>query len=216
MSHEQGKYIVIEGHDGTGKSSQVGKIRERLAQHSIESIEFHEPAGTPIADAIRTVIKDGTLERDAETDLLLFTAARHEIWREAKQKLRQGLWVVAARNYLSTLAYQGQGGGLSLDLIEDMTRRFTDQKYMHPDLAVVLDVPDAVRKERIAGRGELETPDTFEMRNQEFQDNVYRGYRQVARWHGIDVIDASPSLEEVTEVIWEKVSPLISLNDARK
>ena len=104
---ERGKYIVIEGHDGTGKSTQAERIRDRLQKEGIDSVEFHEPAGVPIADAIRTVIKDGSLERDGETNLLLFTAARHEIWKHAEKELALGKWVVSARNYYSSLAYQG-------------------------------------------------------------------------------------------------------------
>src|SRR5680860_1336148 len=103
-----GKYVVIEGHDGTGKSTQVSLIRQRLLQHDVESIEFHEPAGSPIADAIRNVIKDGNLERDATTNLFLFSAARHEIWKtQALPALELGKWVIASRNYYSSLAYQG-------------------------------------------------------------------------------------------------------------
>ena len=66
---ERGKYIVIEGHDGTGKSTQVGLLREKLAQdHGIKSVEYHEPDGTPISSKLREVIKDGTLDRDPITN----------------------------------------------------------------------------------------------------------------------------------------------------
>lgn len=68
---ERGKYIVIEGHDGTGKSTQVEMLRDYLInEHSIESEEIHEPAGVPIADKIRGVLKNGGLDRDAITNLL--------------------------------------------------------------------------------------------------------------------------------------------------
>ena len=204
-----GKYIVIEGNDGTGKSTQVEKIRERLRERGIESIEFHEPAGTPIADAIRTVIKDGSLERTPETNLLLFTAARHEIWHEAEQRLSEGVWVVAARNYYSTLAYQGYGEGLSLDLIEDTMRTFTSERYMSPDTAVILSVDDATREARIAERGALERPDTFESRGDDYQRRLNDGYVEIARSHGLQVIDAAQPVDAVTDDIWKEVEPLI-------
>jgi len=205
----EGKYIVIEGNDGTGKSTQVEKIRERLSEQAIESIEFHEPAGTPTADAIRTIIKNGDLERDGITNLLLFTAARHEIWREARKQLKLGVWVVAARNYYSTLAYQGFGEGLSVSLIEKTTRTFTDERYMSPDLAVILALEHEARAGRITIRGDLKNPDTFESRDITFQNQVNTGYHRIATDHNLDVIDADRSIDDVTQDIWKKVLGLL-------
>lgn len=206
---EYGKYVVIEGNDGTGKSTQVGLVRERLAAHGIDSVEFHEPAGTPIADEIRTILKNGELERDGETDLLLFTAARHEIWKTARAKLKLGIWVVAARNYYSSLAYQGYGKGVSIDLIAETTRQFTDEQYMNPDLALILAVDDQTREKRIAKRGSLEKPDAFESLGDEFQARLNRGYLKVAETHSLPIIDASQSLEDVSKDIWLHVEPLV-------
>lgn len=197
-----GKYIVIEGHDGTGKSTQVDLLRKALAQEGIESIAFHEPEGTPIANEIRTVIKNGTLERDAETNLLLFTASRHEIWKQAKIALASGKWVVAARNYFSTLAYQGYGEGLDIDLITTTTKRFTDDKYMHPDVAIILSLDDEhTRSQRIGQRGELENPDTFESRNIDFQQTVKDGYLKIATNYNLPVIAANQSPEAIASQI---------------
>ena len=205
---ERGKYVVIEGNDGTGKSTQVGLVRERLAAHGIDSVEFHEPAGTQIADEIRTILKNGELERDGETDLLLFTAARHEIWKTARAKLKLGIWVVAARNYYSSLAYQGYGKGVSIDLINETTRQFTDETYMNPDLALILAVDDETREERIAKRGSLEKPDAFESLGDEFQARLNDGYLKVAAEKDIQIIDASQTPEAVGADIWQYVEPL--------
>lgn len=198
-----GRYIVIEGNDGTGKSTQVEKIREKLKAQGIESIEFHEPAGVAVADAIREIIKNGSLERDGETNLLLFTAARHEIWKQAQEELAKGKWVVAARNYYSTLAYQGYGEKLPLDLIIQTTKTFTHERYMMPDLAVILSIDEEVRYERIAERGDIKNPDTFESRSSEFQFNVDKGYVSIANDNKLEIIDASQTIEEVTEDIWK-------------
>jgi dTMP kinase len=204
-----GKYVVIEGHDGTGKSTQVGLIRQRLLQHNIDSIEFHEPAGSPMADEIRNVIKNGSLQRDAMTNLLLFSAARHEIWqKQAVNNLNQGKWVIASRNYYSTLAYQGYGEGLSLDIITDITRQSTDDRYMNPDIAIILDMDDEKeRSKRINIRGELENPDTFESKDNDFQAKVRNAYLKIAKSRNIPLISANQTIDKMTNEIWEHIKP---------
>lgn len=199
----RGKYIVIEGHDGTGKSTQVALLRNKLAKDGIDSIEFHEPGGVPIADEIRTIIKNGSLPRDSTTNLLLFTAARHEIWQEAQEKLASGTWIIAARNYFSTLAYQGYGEGLDTRLITETTRQFTDEAYMQPDIAVILSLDDeGEREKRIAQRGELENPDTFESKGDTFQRKVKIGYLTIADELQLPVISAQQPAEVITERIY--------------
>lgn len=203
-----GKYVVIEGHDGTGKSTQVVRVRERLRELGIDSIEFHEPEGSSISDEIRTVIKNSTLPRDGTTNLLLFSAARHDIWfRRALPALAEGKWVVASRNYFSTLAYQGYGEGLDLELISTTTRIATDDQYLKPDIALILDLDDEVeRQKRIAARGELENPDTFESKGGDFQSNVKQGYLEIARTHNIPVVSAAQSIDVVEDEIWEFIA----------
>lgn len=199
-----GKYIVIEGHDGTGKSTQVGLLRSKLATKGIESIEFHELEGSPIADEIRHIIKRADLPRGGMTNVLLFSAARHDIWHtKALPALESGVWVVASRNYYSTLAYQGYGEGLDLDIIGATTRLATDDTYMQPDYAVILSLEDeAKRVQRIEARGPLTTPDTFESRSSDFQTRVHDGYVALAESHRIPVVDANGTPEEVAARIW--------------
>jgi dTMP kinase len=204
-----GKYVVIEGHDGTGKSTQVGIVRKKLQDLGIESIEFHEPEGSPIADAIRTVIKNGDLPRDGMTNLLLFSAARHDIWfRQAVPALADGKWVIASRNYFSTLAYQGYGEGLDLEIISTTTRIATDDTYLRPDIAVILDLDDEQeRKKRIASRGDLSAPDTFESKGDDFQSRVKDGYVAIAEKHGLPVISAAQDISKVSMEIWQVIEP---------
>jgi len=204
-----GKYVVIEGHDGTGKSTQVSLIRQRLLQHDVESIEFHEPAGSPIADAIRNVIKDGNLERDATTNLFLFSAARHEIWKtQALPALELGKWVIASRNYYSSLAYQGYGEGLGLDIIENVTYQATDERYMNPDIAIILDLDnESERVKRINIRGELKNPDTFESKDDIFQVRVKEAYLDIAKKREKPIVSASQTIEKMTDEIWEYILP---------
>jgi dTMP kinase len=200
----RGKYVVIEGHDGTGKSTQVTLLRETLHKAGIESIEFHEPEGIPIANEIRTIIKNGTLPRDAKTNLLLFTAARHELWNHAQHAIDRGLWVIASRNYYSTLAYQGYGEGLDIDVILQTTATFTDDLYMHPDLAVILSLDnEAERSQRITRRGQHAAPDTFESRDAVFQAAVQSGYLAIAHDYSLPVISASQPKEVIAAAIYK-------------
>ncbi|MBI3889313.1 dTMP kinase [Candidatus Saccharibacteria bacterium] len=200
-----GKYVVIEGHDGTGKSTQVELVRKKLLEQGIESIEFHEPAGSLVADAIRSVIKNGKLPRDAITNLLLFSAARHDIWfRQALPALMAGKWVIASRNYYSTLAYQGFGEGLDMEMISTVTRIATDDQYLRPDIAIILDLDNETeRRKRIASRGSLAHPDTFESKDDEFQSKVNKGYAAIATSHNIPVVSAAQSVDAVQREIWD-------------
>ena len=203
----KGKYIVIEGHDGTGKSTQVKMMRERLmAEYNIDSIEFHEPAGGPIADAIRDVIKNGELERDGITNILLFSAARHELWtKQALPALKLGKWVVTARSYLSTIAYQGYGEGSDIDQINLITKLSTDEHYMKPDYEFILNVSEKERVKRISKRGVLEIKDTFESKEQEFQDKVRAGYLQISKDKNIPIISADPSKTIIANELWKYI-----------
>jgi len=202
-----GKYIVIEGHDGTGKSTQVEIARRKLLLCGMDSIEFHEPAGSPMADAIRTVLKNGELERDPVTNLLLFTAARRELWTSrAIPALKMGMWVVASRNYFSSIAYQGYGEGLDIDLISKTTREFTDDKYMNPDVALILNLDDKrERDRRISDRGELVTPDNFESKDDTYQQNVQDGYLEIAKELSIPVVSANQTIDNMAKDIWQHI-----------
>ena len=202
---ERGKYIVIEGNDGTGKSTQVSLLAEHLASQGHEAVIVEEPGSehpersTPVADELRKIIKNGSLERAPEINLALFSAARRELWHNKIQPaLDRGAYVLSARNYLSTLAYQGRGEGLDSTEIERMTMIFTDTRYMHPDLLVVLALADTEkRKQRIENRGALTNPDTFEMRDDTFQDKVNQAYIDIATEHNLPIIDAGQTIDEI-------------------
>lgn len=204
-----GKYVVIEGHDGTGKSTQVGLIRQKLLENGIDSIEFHEPTGTPTVEAIRTVIKDGLLERNAMTNLLLFSASRHEIWHKlALSEINKGKWVVASRNYFSTIAYQGYGEGLDIDIINTVTKISTDEQYMNPDIVLILDLDDEKeRTKRISSRGKLEKPDTFESKDDTFQTKVRNAYINIAKSRNIPIVSAAQTVDEINQELWDYIIP---------
>lgn len=202
----RGKYIVIEGSDGTGKSTQVAMLREKLAEQGIESIEFHEPGGLPITNSIREIILNGAISRQPETNLLLFTAARHELWHNAREKLDKGVWIIASRSYYSSLVYQGYGEGIDREKIINLTRQFTDSLYMQPDIAVILTLENEDEREaRIEKRGHLTTPDTFESKDESFQYAVREGYAKLAKEYNIPTISTNRQIEAVAHDIYQLI-----------
>ncbi len=196
MTQHQGNYIVIEGIDGTGKSTQVELLAKHYRAHGHSVTVVEEPSSddlaqaTPIAHYLRTVIKNGNLRRDPEINLALLSTARRELWQQIIQPtLEQGETVLASRNYFSTLAYQGYGEGLSQEHIRHITGLFTSQRYLTPDYLIILTLNDEQeRMHRIKQRGALATLDTFESQDSDFQQRVHDGYRILARNHHIPTI----------------------------
>lgn len=208
---KHGKYIVIEGSDGTGKSTQVERLEVKLKKLGIDSVLIHEPDGAPMASKLRELIKDGTLKREPWTNVLLFTTARRASWFQTmKPALRQGRFILSARSWLSTIVYQGYGQGMPIDRIRQFTEENVARDYLEPDLTIILTLHDeTTRKGRISERGEVKRPDTFESMPDDFQSRVIDGYERYAKQRGYPVIDASKSLDEVETEIWQHVEPLL-------
>ena len=197
----RGRYIVIEGNDGTGKSTQVRLLQTYFHEQGRSVVIVEEPGGgdpaftTPVASYLRAIIKNRQLQRDPEINLALFSAARRELWQHSiAPALERGAVVLAARNYLSTLAYQGYGEGLDLDHIRETTALFTDARYMAPDHVVVLVMNDDIeRKRRLAERSSLIYLDAFESRADDFQRRVDNGYAVPARDMSLPVVECAVS-----------------------
>lgn len=202
---DKGRYIVIEGNDGTGKSTQVELLAEYFRKNGRDVQIIEEPGSddttksTLVASELRRIIKNGNLQRDPEINLALFSAARREQWLHIIQPaLNKGSVVLSARNYLSTLAYQGYGEGLDEQEIMRMTRLFTSDRYMNPDHMIVLSLNHHERARRIAQRGKLhDGPDTFESRPTRFQDAVNQAYIDIANKFYLPTIDASQSITQI-------------------
>ena len=196
-------YIVIEGQDGTGKSTQVRLLQEYYEKQGKTVVVMDEPDGDlPQAHDLHDLIlvkgKDYHLE--PMTNVLLFTAARSELWRKiAEPTLKNGGVVISARNWWSTLAYQGYGEGVSKPKIIKLTKETLPQRYVVPDKGFVLTVSDQVRLERQGTRGKAK--ETFEAKPDEFQQKVNHAYPKIAKDAGAKIIDASGTIEEVFRLI---------------
>ena len=101
-----GWYVVIEGSDGTGKSTHVRNYADYLRQKGYETLIVEEPGGTEMADSIRVLLKDGALPRHPKTNIGLFTSARVDLWHQViAPALELGRIVIASRSYLSSVVY---------------------------------------------------------------------------------------------------------------
>jgi len=213
---ERGEYIITEGTDATGKSTVADALALMAREAGHEVIRVDEPDSAfnaegevlvPIASELRRIIKNGDLGRTALTNVLLFSASRLENWEQAvKPALDRGAWVIGARNWLSTLVYQGYGEGFDLDVIKDITKNTMDEAYLTPDHLFILDLEDEEeRTRRLNDRGPLDTPDTFESRGSDFQLSLRQGYRTIAKDYGIEIVSAIPPKKEVSGTIWQKI-----------
>lgn len=215
---EPGKRIIVEGTDGTGKSTVADMLAYQLRLNGIRVVRVDEPDsavdedGTilvPAAAELRKIIKDGFIDRSPEANVTLFTASRFANWATMSQPaLKRGAWVVQARDSTSTEVYQGYAEEYGIEAVETLTRATLGEQYMNPDFRIILDFDDAKEAERLArinNRGPLEKPDTFEMRSDAFQQRLRDGYRHIAARRGIDTLMVEGSKAEVAAMVWYRM-----------
>ena len=198
-------FIVFEGGDGSGKSTQARSLLRRLRNRGIKVLRTREPGGTPLGQSLRRLLKSGEPMAPI-SELMLFEAARAQLVQQViRPFLDQGGVVIADRFTSSTVAYQGYGRGLDRELIERLNREATGG--LEPDLTVLLDLP----AEAALRRKENQAVDTFEAAPPEFHQRVRKGYlAQAARTrHRWLVLDATEPKRELSKQIWAKVQPLL-------
>ncbi len=192
---------MIEGQDGTGKSTQAELLKTYFEKKGKKVVLLEEPDGDlPQAHDLHDMILTRGYHLEPLTNVLLFTAARVELWKKiAEPVLKAGGVVISARNYWSTLAYQGYGEGVSRSKIIKITKELLPEKYFHPDLGFILTVSDEVRLERQKGRGKK--TETFEAKPNTFQQKVNSAYPKIAQEFQIPIIDASGTIEDVYKAL---------------
>ena len=200
MMPDKGRFIVVEGLEGAGKSTALEAIKHVLASHVPELVITREPGGTRVGEVARTLIKELVPAEplDPRAELLLFYAARVQlIERVIRPALERGAWVLADRFELSTLAYQGGGRKLSQDMIEHLSAFCIDD--LQPDLIVFLDITPEQGMRRVIARGKT---DRIEQESMVFFNDVYDSYHQhIQTMHNVVVIDASQPLSVVQDAI---------------
>jgi dTMP kinase len=200
-----GKFIVIEGLEGAGKSTAVAIVRAAIEEAGHTLVCTREPGGTPMAEAIRDCVKHDWQDEKVtvEAELLLMYAARAQLLENViKPNLAKGVWVLGDRHDLSSRAYQGGGRQISDALIEPL-RQIT-LKGFRPDFTLYLDVEPAEGLKRARGRGEL---DRIEQENIQFFERTRERYLRLASEDpNTCVIDTMQSIENVHEAIKMAIS----------
>jgi dTMP kinase len=201
----RGKFISFEGGEGSGKSTQIKKLAERLATAKLRTIVTREPGGSPGAEIIRHLVLSGMgklLGPDAET--LLFAAARDDHVRTVIQPaLSQGTWVLCDRFFDSTRAYQGRLGQVTPGVLNAMQRVTIGD--LKPDLTIILDIPVEVGMQRAAVRRGKGTPDRFEAEDLQFHQDLREAYKQIAAEdpQRCVLIDANADADAVAAQVWK-------------
>jgi dTMP kinase len=191
-----GQFIVLEGIDGVGKTTQVALLAEWLGAVDVAHVLVREPGGTPLGEAIRELVLGRTeLDVSPRSELLLLLAARAALVRDVlRPALAAGKTVLGDRFALSTLAYQGYGRGIDVEQVRRALDVATDG--LRPDLYVVLDLPldEALVRRGSGGKA----PDRIEREGEAFRVAVRDGYLALAASEpDVEVISAGGSPEEV-------------------
>ncbi len=211
----KGLFITFEGTEGSGKSTQVPLLVERLLEWGHTVRIFREPGGTPIGEEIRHTLKHShaNAAMTAEAELLLMNASRAQLVREIiRPALSRGEIIVCDRFYDSTTAYQGYGRQLDLQNVRSIIDVAVGNT--RPDLTLFLKVPQTVSEERLRSR-QATMPfirDRIEESDRAFFERVAKGYDEAAAAEPkrIQTINAVGAIEEIQSAIWRIVAPLVA------
>ncbi|MGD9867443.1 MAG: dTMP kinase [Hyphomicrobiales bacterium] len=205
-----GRFITIEGGEGSGKSTQARMLGERLQQKGHRVLLTREPGGAPLAEEIREFLLSGKAKHfGARGEAVLFAAARDDHIKNAiRPALAKGQWVVCDRFMDSTRAYQGTAGGVKPQLLKALERVIVGDT--RPDLTLILDLPAREGLERARARRQAEgggDGDRFESMDEGFHEALRQGFLSVAREEPgrCVVIDAQQNPSAVAEDVWEAV-----------
>jgi dTMP kinase len=209
----RGKFITIEGVEGSGKTTQAALLAAYLRKQGVDVLETREPGGTEAGEQIRRILLSPLHHGLAPmTELLLFLAARAQLVNAViVPALNSGKWVTCDRFLDATLAYQGRGRGLDMQAVRNLNEVATDG--LKPDLTILLDldVETGIRRAVASKREFSDSPDgdRLEKENKEFHRRVREGYLELARQEPerIKVIPVSGSVEQVHSAIVSLVEP---------
>jgi dTMP kinase len=202
------RFIVFEGGEGAGKSTQVQRLAEALRARGEAVLTTREPGGSPGAEAIRNLLVSGEAERwSPETEALLINAARADhLDRTIRPALAKGQWVICDRFADSTMAYQGYGMGLDRAWLEKLRQRVVGET--EPALTLIFDLPVDV------GLSRAVASQRYEKMGRAFHETLRTAFQEIARAQDgrkCVVIDAGRDMDEVARQVLAAVSAAYGL-----
>lgn len=201
---EKGLFIVIEGMDNSGKTTQVSLLKQYLEERKIPVLSTREPGGTEIGEEIRKILlknRDQNEMMSPEAQALLFYAARAGFLKKVVEPvLNQGMIVITDRFEPSSYVYQGYAQG-AIEQVEILSKLVVGRKYW-PDHCVVLDIP---AEESLRRRGNADNAGQdliFEHQGLEFAQKLRAGYQEYAKKHpSVVLLDGTKSIEEIHRIM---------------
>ncbi len=195
------RFIVLDGLDGCGKSTQAARVVEALKREGREVLHTREPGGTDVGEAVRAVLLDPSMTVNATAELFLYQAARAQLARDViAPALRRGEDVVCERWHFATMAYQGGGGGADKQHIADTSRIATGG--VEPHVAILLDIDATVSHARIK-----RPLDRMEKRDLAYRKRVAETFR--AQFQGAAparaIVNADRTVDQVFADVWRAI-----------
>ena len=203
MSNPARRFIVFEGGEGAGKSTQVQRLAEALRARGEDVVTTREPGGSPGAEAIRQLLVSGDATRwSAETEVLLINAARMDhLDRTIRPALAKGQWVICDRFADSTMAYQGYAMGADRTWLEELRKRVVRRD--EPGLTLVFDLPVEI------GLGRAVASQRYEKMGRAFHETLRTAFQEIAAAEDGRtrvVIDAGKSVDDVARQVLAAVT----------
>ena len=201
-------YIVIEGQDGTGKDTQAKKLQDYFKKQGKDVIYYAE-SGTASKDkfvaAIAKLNYGSKQDIDNRTRTLLHLINRYEQWRKlAEPILKKDGVVITARNWFSTLIYEGYCGGVSRSYIARIHKETMPDRYFKPDVQIILTINEAEQAKRLNSQTDENwnrQEEFWKSKGGEFQRKVNAAYLKIAKEYKAKVVDASGTIDEVFDLI---------------
>ena len=190
----QGKFITLEGIEGSGKSTNLENVKSILDQYKIDYVLTREPGGGPLGPYLRKLLLDKDQSISPSVEMLLMMADRKDhVDNLINPNLDKGIWIISDRYLDSTIAYQGGGRQLDINLITSLSASL---KLPTPDFTLLFDLPVDVALERAKERSEL---DRFEREPLDFHSRIRESYLELASTNNrIKTIDSSKDFETVS------------------
>ena len=200
----RGRFVVFEGGDGSGKSTQAARLAAWLGDRGLTVCETFEPGAGAIGAVIRELLLHGTDAVTPMAEALLMAADRAQhVATEIEPALARGDWVVCDRYVPSSLVYQGVVRGLGVEQVAALSDVAT--QGLTPDIVLVLDVSDGIAAARQGSE-----PDRLEREGDGFHAAVRRAYRDLAPQYGWIVVDANGTVDEVAGRVRDTLRPVLA------